>query len=91
MEYHKKSITLSSLENLQGLLNCVGENVGYGALAVVCLAATNILVDFLLLIGSCCRVRLVSYNGDNAFYNKFTLFREREKDLLMHDRNGVKN
>merc|ERR1712013_76727 len=57
VEYHKKSLTLSSLENLQGLLNCVGENAGYGALAVVCLAATNILVDFLLLIGSCCRVR----------------------------------
>jgi len=57
IEYHKKAITLSSLENLQGLLNSVGENAGFGSLVVVCVASTNIFMDFLLLIGSCCRVR----------------------------------
>jgi len=56
-EYHKKAITLSSLENLQGLLNNVGENAGCGALVVVCIASANIFMDFLLLIGACCRVR----------------------------------
>ena len=59
VEYHKKAITLSSLENLQGLLNSVGENAGVGALVVVCIASANIFMDILLLIGSCCRVRLV--------------------------------
>ena len=59
IEYQKKAITLSSLENLQGLLNSVGENAGFGSLMAVCVASTNIFMDFLLLIGSCCRVRLV--------------------------------
>jgi len=56
-EYHKKAITLSSLQDLQGLLNNVGENAGVGAMAVVCIASVNIFMDFLLLIGSCCRIR----------------------------------
>ena len=71
MEYHKKALTLSSLENLQRLLNSVGENACYGALAVVCIAATNILVDFLLLIGSCCRVRLVVKSFVLVFFNRW--------------------
>jgi len=56
-EYHKKALTLVSLQNLQGLLNSVGENAGLGALVVVCVASVNIGMDFLLLIGACCRVR----------------------------------
>ena len=59
IEYHKKAISLPSPKNLQGLLNSVGENAGFGSLVVVCVASTNIFMDFLLLIGSCCRVRLV--------------------------------
>merc|ERR1711981_1555867 len=57
VEYHKKALTLSSLESLQGLLNSVGENAGFGALVVLCVSSVNIFIDFLLLIGSCCRVR----------------------------------
>jgi len=56
-EYHRKAITLTALEHLQGLLNSAGENAGIAALAVVSLAATNIVMDLFLLIGACCRVR----------------------------------
>jgi len=57
VEYHKKSITLSTLESLQGCLNTLGENAIFGSLSVVACAGTNILLDFLLLVGACCRVR----------------------------------
>ena len=73
VEYHKKSITMTTLESLQvrqlflqelylpsspqGCLNTIGENAIIGSLVVVCFAASNILLDFLLLIGACCGVR----------------------------------
>lgn len=43
--------------SLQGCLNTIGENAIIGSLVVVCFAASNILLDFLLLIGACCGVR----------------------------------
>jgi len=57
VEYHKKSITMTTLESLQGCLNTIGENAIFGSLIVVCFAASNILLDFLLLIGACCGLR----------------------------------
>merc|ERR1719232_943161 len=57
VEYHKKSITMTTLESPQGCLNTIGENAIIGSLVVVCFAASNILLDFLLLIGACCGVR----------------------------------
>jgi len=57
VEYHKKSITLTTLESLQGCLNTLGENAIFGSLSVVACAGTNVLLDFLLLVGACCRVR----------------------------------
>jgi len=57
VEYHKKSITLTTLESLQGCLNTLGEHAIFGSLSVVACAGTNILLDFLLLIGACCGVR----------------------------------
>jgi len=56
-EYRRKTITESSLADLQSLLDGVGDNIGLGSLVVVSVAAANILVDIFLLIGSCCRVR----------------------------------
>jgi len=56
-EFHKKTITKTSLEDLQSLLNGCGENAGLGGMVVVCVAAANILMDVLLLIGACCHVR----------------------------------
>jgi len=56
-EYRRKTITESSLADLQSLLEGVADNVGLGSLVIVCVASANILVDILLLIGSCCRVR----------------------------------
>ena len=60
VEYHRKSITLGSFESLQALLNSVGENAWRGSLAVVGLAATNIALDLLMLLGTCCRVRSIT-------------------------------
>ena len=57
VEYHKKSITLTTLESLQSCLNTLGENAIFGSLSVVVCAGTNILLDFLLLVGACCRFR----------------------------------
>jgi len=61
VEYHRKSITLGSFESLQALLNSVGENAWRGSLAVVGLAATNIALDLLMLLGTCCRVRCLMF------------------------------
>jgi len=56
-EYRRQTITESSRADLQSLLEGVGDNVGLGSLVIVCVASANILVDILLLIGSCCGVR----------------------------------
>lgn len=56
-QFQNKAITKSSLEDLQALLNGFGENAGMGALVVVSVASINMLMDVLLLIGSCCSVR----------------------------------
>lgn len=56
-EYRRKTITESSLADLQSLLEGVGDSVGLGSLLVVSVASANILVDILLLIGACCGAR----------------------------------
>ena len=56
-EFHKKSITQTTLDSLQGCLNTIGENAIVVSLAIVACSGTNILIDFFLLIGACCGVR----------------------------------
>ena len=60
-EYQKKSITMTTLESLQGCLNKIGENAIFGSLTIVAFSGTNILLDFFLLIGACCGVRYLLY------------------------------
>jgi len=57
VEYHKKSITLTTLESLQGCLNYIAENAIVGSFTIVVIAGTNIILDFFLLIGTCCKIR----------------------------------
>jgi len=56
-ELHRKTITESSLQDLQSLLEGVANNVGLGSVVIVSVASANIFMDVLLLIGACCRVR----------------------------------
>lgn len=56
-QYEQKAITESSLADLRQLLNDISEHAGVGTLVGVSLAGTNILLDLLLLIGTCCRIK----------------------------------
>jgi len=56
-EFRKKTITETSLADLQSLLDGVANNVGIGSLVVVVVASANVFVDILLLVGACCRTR----------------------------------
>jgi len=56
-EFRKKTITETSLADLQSLLDGVANNVGIGSLVVVVVASANVFMDILLLVGACCRTR----------------------------------
>jgi len=53
-EFRRKTITQSSLADLQSLLEGVANNVTLGSLLIVTVASANVFVDILLLIGACC-------------------------------------
>jgi len=59
-EYEKKILTETSLKQLRELLDDVGDTAWLGSLVSVCVAGTNILIDLLLLIGACCRLRCLA-------------------------------
>lgn len=56
-EYEEKGVTQKTLIQIRQLLNSISEHAWIGAIVGCCLAAFNIFLDLLLLIGACCRVR----------------------------------
>merc|ERR1712190_487616 len=50
-EFRKKTITETSLADLQSLLDGGANNVGIGSLVVVVVASANVFMDILLLVG----------------------------------------
>jgi len=58
--YERKELTENTLIQLRELLNSVNEKACIGALVCVSVAGLNILLDLLLLIAACCRVRCLA-------------------------------
>ena len=56
-QYEDKKITGPTMADQRKLLDDFAEHADILAIAVFVLGATNILLNSLLLIGSCCRVR----------------------------------
>ncbi|XP_023322382.1 uncharacterized protein LOC111696864 [Eurytemora carolleeae] len=59
-EYEKKELTQNTLVQLRDFLNDISEKAGIGALVTVCVAGTNLFINLLLLIATCCRIRCLA-------------------------------
>ena len=56
-EHQKERITDKTLEYLHRCLQVMEENAVYVSTSLLVFGAVNIALDFLLLVGSCCRMR----------------------------------